>query len=142
MSPSSYCPKTVETTLDTFSRNVDTRGEEVGVGVSGEIKTSCFRKLLAVINAEEEMEHLLSETHGFLSLGTATGVDVSLASLYNSNRISVGIEIQGLNVYKGKKKLPNILPISVLERVKLFKMDLMDLTTFDPFDIIYCNSKG
>ena len=74
----------------------------MGVGVSSEIKTSCFRKLLTLIDSEKELEHLLSKTHGFLSLGTATGVDASLASLYNSNIFLVRIKIQGLNVYKGK----------------------------------------
>jgi hypothetical protein len=75
--------KNVEDKLDTYSNNVDTCGGKTEY-LAGEVKTSSFRKLLTeILPSEKAMEHVLTDTHGFLSLGTATGRDVSLASLYN-----------------------------------------------------------
>lgn len=130
----------VENQLQTISQNC-LPGADINIGISGEITTCSFRNLIKALSGEEKMKDMLSNEHGFLSLGSAVGVDIALASYYHDKRLSVGIELQAMNVYYGKHLLVSQVP-GLCERFELIHMDLLALNTFDPFDIIYCNSKG
>lgn len=117
-------------------------GGFVGMGTAVQLKPGSLKRIFSWLKGEPFMNDVLSREHGFLSVGTGVGVDVVIASFLCENRLSVGFDHQAHLVIQGLQQIQQNFPWHLRKRLDLLHGDLRQLTTFDPYDIVYCNSRG